>query len=180
MIFAGVVSSVLAGATTSLLLAFILPVSLPAPTSAIPDRLAGWGLASVAAVVAVAVLWPAPARDPLRGPAAAACRALAARLRADVAYVLSGRDDLTRSARADAIAEADAAVAELSRMFLATPYRPTGLSTSARTVVRLVDEVRWLQAILAEAPLPSGPRINHGAGAVKGAAARCSSAAPTC
>ena len=38
VIFAGVVSSVLAGATTSLLLAFILPVSLTAPASAIPDR----------------------------------------------------------------------------------------------------------------------------------------------
>ena len=43
VIFAGVVSSVLAGATTALLLAFILPVSLAAPASAVPDRLAGWG-----------------------------------------------------------------------------------------------------------------------------------------
>ncbi len=171
VIFAGVVSSVLAGATTSLLLAFILPVSLPAPASAIPDRLAGWGLASVVAVIAVAVLWPAPARDPLRGPAAAACRALAARLHADIAFVLSGRDDLTRSARTDALADADAAVAELTRIFLATPYRPTGLSTSARTVVRLVDEIRWLQAILGEDPLPSGTKIYRGVGAVKGAAA---------
>src|SRR6266568_5003387 len=39
VIFAGVVSSVLAGATTSLLLAFILPVSLAAPASACPT---GW------------------------------------------------------------------------------------------------------------------------------------------
>lgn len=36
ILFAGVVSWVLAGATTSLLLAFILPVALPAPASAIP------------------------------------------------------------------------------------------------------------------------------------------------
>ena len=43
-----VVSSVLAGATTSLLLAFILPVSLPGPASPIPDRLAGWGMAAAA------------------------------------------------------------------------------------------------------------------------------------
>ena len=72
VLFAGVVSSVLAGATTALLLAFILPVSLPAPASAIPDRLAGWGLASAAALLAIALLWPAPARDPLRGAAIAA------------------------------------------------------------------------------------------------------------
>jgi hypothetical protein len=46
VIFAGVVSSVLAGATTALLLAFILPVSLAAPASAVPGRLAGWGIAA--------------------------------------------------------------------------------------------------------------------------------------
>src|SRR5215218_358097 len=63
VLFAGVVSSVLAGATTSLLLAFILPVSLSGPVSSIPDRVAGWGLASGAALLAVALLWPAPARD---------------------------------------------------------------------------------------------------------------------
>src|SRR6266699_1921587 len=48
MLFAGVVSSVLAGASTALLLAFILPVTVPAPMSAVPDRLAGWGLAGAA------------------------------------------------------------------------------------------------------------------------------------
>ena len=45
VLFAGVVSSVLAGATTSLLLAFILPVAVVAPPSAVPARLAGWGMA---------------------------------------------------------------------------------------------------------------------------------------
>ena len=60
VIFAGVVSSVLAGATTALLLAFILPVSLAAPPSAVPDRLAGWGMAAGVALVATALLWPAP------------------------------------------------------------------------------------------------------------------------
>ena len=92
VIFAGVVSSVLAGATTALLLAFILPVSLAAPASAVPGQLAGWGMAGGVALVAVAFLWPAPARDRLRGAAVAACRALAVRLRAGVAYLLSGMD----------------------------------------------------------------------------------------
>ena len=48
-VFSGVVSSVLAGATTSLLLAFILPVTVAGPVSSIPDRLAGWGLAAAVA-----------------------------------------------------------------------------------------------------------------------------------
>ena len=86
VLFAGVVSSVLAGATTSLLLAFILPVSLPGPVSSIPDRLAGWGLAGAVSLLAIALLWPSPARDPVRVAAVAACRALAARLRAEIAW----------------------------------------------------------------------------------------------
>src|SRR5262249_46663956 len=45
VLFSGVVSSVLASASTTLLLAFILPVTLPGPASEIPERLAGWGLA---------------------------------------------------------------------------------------------------------------------------------------
>jgi uncharacterized membrane protein YccC len=122
VLFAGVVSSVLAGATTSLLLAFILPVSLPGPASSIPDRLAGWGLASAGALVAIVVLWPAPVRNPLRDAATAACRALAARLRADVAYVLDG-GPASVEARDAAAERAAGAVATLGQVFLATPYR---------------------------------------------------------
>src|SRR3954462_3396794 len=81
VLFAGVASSVLAGATQTLLLSFILPVSLAAPASSIPERLAGWGMASACSLVAIALLWPAPANDPVRTRAIAACRALAARMR---------------------------------------------------------------------------------------------------
>jgi len=155
VIFAGVVSSVLAGATTALLLAFILPVSLAAPPSAVPGRLAGWGMAGGVALVATALLWPAPARDRLRGVAAAACRALAARLRAGVAYLLSGMDGQFALDRDHAAAQSDQAVEALRSAFLATPYRPTGLSTPARTTVRLVDELIWLNGIVIQ------PGLHH-------------------
>jgi uncharacterized membrane protein YccC len=148
VIFAGVVSSVLAGATTALLLAFILPVSLAAPASAVPDRLAGWAMAAGAALAAIALLWPAPAHDRLRGAAAAACQALAARLRAGVAYLLSGMDEQSALDRDHAAAQADQAVEALRSTFLATSYRPTGLSSPARTTVRLVDELIWLNSIV--------------------------------
>ncbi|MEU9382571.1 FUSC family protein, partial [Streptomyces sp. NPDC048279] len=75
VLFAGVVSSVLAGSSTALLLAFVLPVSAPVSLSQLPDRLAGAGLAAAAALPAVALLWPRPAADPLSAPAAAVCRA---------------------------------------------------------------------------------------------------------
>ena len=170
VIFAGVVSSVLAGATTALLLAFILPVSLAAPASAVPGRLAGWAMAGGVALVAVALLWPAPAHDRLRGAAAAACRALAARLRAGVAYLLSGMDERFALDRDHAAAQADQAVEALRSAFLATPYRPTGLSTPARTTVRLVDELIWLNGIVIQPGLHRDG-VNRAALRVKEAAA---------
>jgi uncharacterized membrane protein YccC len=161
VIFAGVVSSVLAGATTSLLLAFILPVAVQAPPSAIPARLEGWGLAAGASFLAVALLWPQPARDPLRGPVTGACRALAARIRSDVALMAGGRGEAAVAEHRAAVAHARDTVAALSRGFLATPYRPTGLSTADRAIVRLVDELKWLDTILMLS-LPSADDGNWG------------------
>lgn len=172
VIFAGVVSSVLAGATTSLLLAFVLPVTLAGPPSSVPDRLAGWAMASAGALFAVGFLWPAPTRSVLRSAAVSACRTLAGRLRAEVAYTLSNRDEAFARDRDHAVEQADEAVGALRKAFLATPYRPTSLSTSARTIVRLVDELGWLSDIVVQsaAPVARGP-IDRSACAVKVAAA---------
>jgi uncharacterized membrane protein YccC len=149
VLFAAVVSSVIAGATTSMLLAFILPVTFAGPISSIPDRLAGWGMASAASLLAISLLWPAPTRDPLRSRAIAACRALAERLRADVAFLLGGAEHLPDEEHDEVVTRTDAAIVALHKTFLATPYRPTGLGTADRSVVRLVDELRWLHAIIA-------------------------------
>ena len=148
VLFAGVVSSTLAGASTALLLAFILPVSIPAPVSAIPARLAGWGLAAIASLIAIAVLWPAPVRDGLRAAAIASCQALAGRLRTEIAFVRSGGDPRFAADRDQAVARATEADASLHTAFLATPYRPSGLRTSARTITRLVAELGWLNLIV--------------------------------
>lgn len=134
IVFSAVVSSVFAGATTALLLAFILPVSLPGPASQIPDRVAGWGLSGAISVLAVCLLWPAPVVDPLRAALQRAARALLACLRAP--------------GEAPVRADAREALTALNRTFLATPYRPTGLTTSARAGVRLVDELQWLGGIV--------------------------------
>ena len=134
-------------------------------------------MAAGVALVAVALLWPAPARDRLRGAAAAACRALAARLRAGVAYLLSGMDGQFALDRDHAAAQADQAVEALRSAFLATPYRPTGLSTPARTTVRLVDELIWLNSIVIQPGLHrdgvnrAALRVRQAAAAVLGRAA---------
>jgi uncharacterized membrane protein YccC len=157
VLFSAVVSSVIAGATTSLLLAYILPVSLPGPASQIPERVAGWGMAAGASVIAIAILWPAATRDPIRVKAIAGCRAIADRLRSEIAFIVSrGAQDAVPGYRAG-IAAADDAVTDLYRTFLQTPYRPTGLTTSDRAVVRLVDNLRWCNGIVLHAQTAAHP-----------------------
>lgn len=152
VLFSGVVSSLLAGSTTALLLAFVLPVTTPVPLSLLPDRLAGAGLAAAAALPAVCLLWPRPVADPLGAPAARVCRTAAADLRTD-ASGLGGQGPVADAAQRRAAADRTAdASAELRRAFDTTPYRPTGLSTTSRAVVRLVDELTWLSTILADRP----------------------------
>jgi uncharacterized membrane protein YccC len=182
VLFAGVVSSVLASATTALLLPLILAVSLPATASAIPDRIAGWGIASLFSLVAISLLWPAPARDPVRSSAIAACRALATRLRVEIDFVVAreaGGEVVDEAEYRQAIATSDAAVEAVQTGFFATPYRPTGLSTSARAVVRLVDELRWLNAIVLRSAItaPSEMKAIHEVCDVKRAAAEVLSCA---
>jgi hypothetical protein len=154
IIFAGVVSSVMAGATTSLLLALMLALSLPGSVSSLPDRLAGWGIAAAVSLAAIVVLWPLPVRDPLRIGGIAAIRALAARLRSEATCKLGHDEESLTLDLERAVARAAEAVATLERGFFATPYRPTALGTAARTVLRLVDEVIWLDAILAQSASP--------------------------
>jgi uncharacterized membrane protein YccC len=173
ILFAGVVSSILASAAPALLLSYILPVCLPADASAIPERIAGWGLAAALGVVATAVLWPTPTSDPLREPASRAMHLMADRLRKEIDFAAGGPDAPTLEARELAVEESDAAVKQLRRTFLASPYRPTGLNTSDRTIVRLVDELEWLAQVVRHGRPSSavahyvGPHV----AAVKGAAA---------
>ncbi|MEU1528676.1 FUSC family protein [Streptomyces fagopyri] len=174
VLFAGAISSVLAGASTALLLAFVLPVTSPAPLSQLPDRLAGAGLAAAAAMLAVSLLWPRPTADPLSAPAARVCRAAAEQLRADASW-LAGDPDTPGTARCRITAHlAAGAATDLRGVFDTTPYRPTGLSTGSRAIVRLVDELTWLSGILADSapPLAERPACDADAHAVRRAAAR--------
>src|SRR2546425_916740 len=82
-LFSGVISGYLAAGATGALLTFGLPVTIPAPNAAIPDRLEGWGLASGAGICAVMLLWPPRRGADLERAAAAALRAVADLLAGD-------------------------------------------------------------------------------------------------
>ncbi|MFJ3640226.1 FUSC family protein [Streptomyces sp. NPDC090108] len=148
VLFGGVVSSVLAGASTALLLAFILPVTTPAPLAQLPERLAGAGLAAAAAALAICLLWPRPAGDPVAPPAARVCRAAALQLRTEAAHLDGGPQAPGVPLCGVAAERTEAAAEDLRHAFEATPYRPAGLSATSRALVRLVDELTWLRGIL--------------------------------
>src|SRR5438105_4557792 len=76
-LFSGVINGYFAAATTGAILTFVLPATIPAPNSAIPDRLEGWGLATGAAICAVMLLWPPRRPVDLQREAARALRAVA-------------------------------------------------------------------------------------------------------
>jgi uncharacterized membrane protein YccC len=157
LLFAGVLSSLLAGATTTLLVSFLLPVTLAGGSAAISDRLFGWLLAGAVSIPAVCLLWPAPSSDPLRMRAAAACRRLASQLRAEASCVGEQFDTASLGTLERVREDAAGAVEDLRGAFFSTPYRPTGLSTSSRAIVRATDKLIWLDRVLSRAPLGRPP-----------------------
>src|SRR5271170_1968263 len=148
VLFSGVVSSVLASAANAQLVGLIVAVSFPAGPGAIPDRLAGWGMACGASLIAITVLWPAPVHDRLRILATEASRAIAARLHADASLLRSGSSNGSVADREQTKSLADTATNALYQAFLATPSRPIGMGASARALVSLVDDLIWLNGIL--------------------------------
>ena len=174
-----------AGRRDDLAAAGVHPAGLAARARRPRSRI-GWpagALASAAALLAIALLWPAPARDPVRGAAIAAlpgARGAAARRGRPPARRRRQPSDGEHDA---AIARADAAVEALHAVFFATPYRPTGLSTAARAVVRLVDELTLAQRDRRPGGAAAARRPRSTARRVRGEGRRgrrCSSAARSC
>jgi uncharacterized membrane protein YccC len=136
-LFSGVISGYFAAATTGALLTFVLPVTIPAPNSAIPDRLEGWGLAVGAGICAVMLFWPPRRRADLEREAAGTLRAVAEFLDAD------------RERVAELAPLAREAVDALGRRFLGTQHRPTGPTGPTAALASLPDELDWLLSFLA-------------------------------
>ena len=136
------INGYIAAAATGALLTFVLPVTLPAPNSAIPERLAGWGLAAGAGISALMLLWPPRQRADLQREAAGALRAVADQLDAD-------RESWAERARV-----ARASVDALGRRLLGTRHRPTGPTGPMAALASIPDELDWLLSFLT--PVPEG------------------------
>jgi len=141
-LFSGVISGYFAAAATGALLTFVLPVTIPAPNSAIPDRLEGWGLASGVGICALMLLWPPRRRADLQREAAGALRAVADFLDAE-------EEQMAERARF-----ARGAVDALGRHLLGTQHRPTGPTGPTAALASLPDELDWLLSFLAPSAGP--------------------------
>lgn len=136
--FAGVIGPNAASGVTAALLAYVLPVASAGGAATIPDRLAGWWLASAAGTAAVLVLSPQSAGDRLRASAADLARELAT--------------SIEHGARGQ-VASMEAMVAAkhtLLDTFSATPFRPTGLATADQGLNAVAQVLEWCAALVAD------------------------------
>jgi uncharacterized membrane protein YccC len=138
--FAGAAGPNAAGGVTGALLAYVLPAASPGAINMVPDRLAGWWLASVAGTAAVLAFSPRPGGDQLR----AAASKLATALADELAAALRG------AASATQLEDLLAAKRELMAQFDATPYRPTGLTASDEALADCVELLEWCTALVAD------------------------------
>ncbi len=137
ILFSAGFSGYLAAAANGALLLFVLPSTVPASNSAIPDRLFGWLLAAGVGTAAVLLLWPPRRRAGLRRAAAGAVRSV-------VDLIETGATEL--DARSEAAREK---ARSLSRSFLGSQHRPAGPTDATAALAALPDELDWLLSFLA-------------------------------
>jgi uncharacterized membrane protein YccC len=141
-LFSGVFSGYFSAGANAAILTFVLPATVPAANSAIPDRLAGWGLAAGAAICAVMLLWPPPVGDDLQSEAADAVRSVADVLDADSDQLIE-RGSVAHDA-----------VQSLERRLLGTQRPPTGPTGASAALASLPGELDWLLSLLLPASEP--------------------------
>jgi uncharacterized membrane protein YccC len=139
--FAGVAGPNAATATTGALLAYVLPAVSPGTVSMIPDRLAGWWLASVAGTVTVLALPTPSAGEGVRGSVSKLPDALADAVEAAL------RGEATEAL----VAAAVEAKHRLLSAFSATPFRPTGLAIRDQALANGVELLEWATALVSDA-----------------------------
>ena len=138
--FAGVIGPNAAAGGIAALLPYVLPAASPGTVSMIPDRLAGWLLASVVGTAAVLLLSPPSPGDKLKRAAAK----LASELVSELEAMLRG------DATPEQLEACIAAKHELLSQFTATPYRPTGLGTADQALANAVELLEWCTSLVVD------------------------------
>ncbi len=138
--FAGILGPNAASGATAALLAYVLPVASPGTISTVPDRLAGWWLASVAGTAAVLALSPRGGDDQLR----AAASTLATSLADELDSALDG--GVTDEQQAAMLRDKH----QLITRFNGAPFRPTGLAASDQAFAHSVELLEWCGSLVVD------------------------------
>jgi uncharacterized membrane protein YgaE (UPF0421/DUF939 family) len=136
--FAGVAGPNAASGVTGALLAYVLPAATPGTIGMVPDRLAGWWLASGTGTLAVLVLASPPVADRLREAALGVTAVLADALDALL------RDEASEQGLRPALEAKHALLSE----FEATPYRPTGLAVRDQALADAIELLEWCTSLV--------------------------------
>ena len=138
--FAGVTGPNAASGVTGALLAYVLPAASPGTMSMVPDRLAGWWLASVAGTAAVLALPNPQTADRLREAVTTLSDTLADELEA----MLAG--EATEQLLQRCLTAKNAVLS----VFTATAFRPTGLAIRDQALANAADLLEWLTQLVAD------------------------------
>jgi uncharacterized membrane protein YgaE (UPF0421/DUF939 family) len=138
--FAGVTGPNAASGVTGALLAYVLPAASPGTMSMVPDRIAGWWLASIVGTAAVVALPNPQTADRLR----AAVTALSDSLADELEAMLAGEESEQLLQRC-----LNAKNAVLS-VFTATAFRPTGLAIRDQALANSTDLLEWLTQLVGD------------------------------
>jgi uncharacterized membrane protein YccC len=131
--FAAILGPNAASGITGALLAYVLPAASAGGPTTIPDRLAGWWLASIAGTAAVLIIRTPSSADRLR--------ASVKRLSSELADTLEA---MVRGDAADGhVRRCAESKSALLSVFNATPFRPTGLATRDRALAEAVELLEW-------------------------------------
>jgi uncharacterized membrane protein YccC len=137
VLMSGVVSSSLAGATSAMLISFLLPVAFQGALSTIPDRLFGWAIASGLSLLAVAFILPAASTDPLVDVTANALAKLS--IYVQTMATGTGTQPPPDGSAPSAFSDVERASDQLRNAFFSAPFRPAGLNASARPLVKVIE-----------------------------------------
>jgi hypothetical protein len=139
--FAGVLGPNAATGALGAMLSYVLPAASPGTVSMLPDRLAGWWMASICGTLAVLALVPRTGAEPLRGAMARLARELARQL-----------DDALHGESAEAgLAACIAAKERLRSQFGSAPLRPLGLGAADQALAGAVELLEWCTTLVLDA-----------------------------
>ena len=138
--FAGITGPNAASGATAALLAYVLPAASAGTNAMIPDRLAGWWLASVVGTAAVLLMSPRGGGDQLRTSASGLATALADQIDAALAGGGAAEHQTVLDRKH-----------ELLERWGGAPLRPTGLAAADQAFAASVELLEWCGSLVTDA-----------------------------